>query len=367
MNKYYWQKKLNTARWISLSTVFLLLLIIPFFYLYQTYVASNVYDHLSLHEQAIFVTIKTITSPFIANSDSLSALKGNTWSGMFFGLKISDPLALVSLSSKTQSLYTPILIAALIPIFLTLIFGRFFCGWICPGTFIYELADSLALLIRRNTHFNFNLKLNKNIKYLILALGIGCGLIFGISFFSLIYPPAIIGRELYYLVALGGFSSGILIFLLTLALDLFVIRRGFCRYLCPGGALYSLLGKFRIVRIQRDVTQCNDCEKCDAACQFHLSPLRDSFGAECNNCTACIQICPTNALSLTIKLADNAYQGAGHLGKNKSDKVNEKKQSIANPETLNPEKLNQLKEKKSNASNKPTQQRSKAIESSHTK
>jgi ferredoxin-type protein NapH len=97
--------------------------------------------------------------------------------------------------------------------------------------------------------------------------------------------------------------------------DLFVARRGFCRYFCPGGALYSLLGRYRLLRIQRIVGECNDCAKCNAVCEFGLDPLRDGFGQECNNCTACISICPTDALEFKLQFRDNEPQGPGHLGK----------------------------------------------------
>ena len=108
---------------------------------------------------------------------------------------------------------------------------------------------------------------------------------------------------------------GMIIFLGTLLFDLLVARRGFCRYVCPGGALYSLIGRYRVVRIRRIVESCNDCAKCNAVCEFGLDPLRDNFGQECNNCTACIAICPTDALDFTIKLTAYPYQGPGHLGR----------------------------------------------------
>ena len=130
-----------------------------------------------------------------------------------------------------------------------------------------------------------------------------------------IYPPAIIGRELYYAIAQGGFGVGMVFFAATLLFDFFVSRRGFCRYLCPGGALYSLLGRYRLVRIQRQVQTCNDCQKCNAVCEFELDPWHDGFGQECTNCAACIAICPTDALTFNLRLVDLAPQGPGHLGR----------------------------------------------------
>jgi len=71
-----------------------------------------------------------------------------------------------------------------------------------------------------------------------------------------------------------------------------------------------------LLRIKRNVKDCNDCLKCNAICEFELEPMRDDFGQECNNCTACIAICPTNALIFNIKHKDVPYQGPGHLGHN---------------------------------------------------
>ena len=104
-------------------------------------------------------------------------------------------------------------------------------------------------------------------------------------------------------------------FVITLLFDLFVARRGFCRYLCPGGALYSLLGRYRPFRIRRIVESCNDCARCNQVCEFGLNPLRDDFGQECNNCSACIAVCPTDAMTFTVRLHDLANQGPGHLGR----------------------------------------------------
>ena len=110
-----------------------------------------------------------------------------------------------------------------------------------------------------------------------------------------------------------SFGVGAVFFVITLLFDILVARRGFCRYLCPGGALYSLLGRYRLLRIRRDVKTCNDCVKCNAICEFGLNPMRDDFGQECNNCTACIAVCPTDALRFTAALHDDPDQGAGHL------------------------------------------------------
>jgi len=310
-----WQRQLNKIRWGVLSTVIGMLILLPFIHLYQTYEAAHAYDLLLPGEKLIYDNMEWLTRPFVNDPvEDLNNLKGTTWSGTLFGFKMSDPLSVVAQSAAGKTIYTPFLLTALIPVLFTLLFGRFFCGWICPATFVYELNDNLAAWLRRAGLPVSRHKLDRRLKYILLAVGIILSMTFGSVMFATVYPPAILGREIYYAIALSGFGAGMVFFLLTLMFDLMVTRRGFCRYVCPGGALYSLLGHFRLFRIKRDVTQCNDCAKCNVVCQFGLDPLHDNFTQECNNCSACIAVCPTDALSFTVNVKDIPFQGAGHLG-----------------------------------------------------
>lgn len=309
-------RHLNKLRWICLIMVFSLLIVLPFVHLYQTYVAAHAYDLLPPSEKQIYDVMEKLTAPFVSDPQhDLDVIKGNTWSGSFFGFRVSDPLAVASQSAAGASLYWPFILSALVPFLLTLLFGRFYCGWICPATFLYELNSNLAVWLHRMGLHTGNRHLDTRVKYLVLAVGLMLSMITGAVLTAAIYPPAIIGREIYYVIAFGGFGSGAVFFVVTLLFDLLVARRGFCRYLCPGGALYSLLGRYRLVRIQRVVEKCNDCARCNAICEFGLDPLRDDFGQECNNCTACIAICPTDALKFSVKVKDQPYQGPGHLGR----------------------------------------------------
>lgn len=322
------QRNLNKLRWGVLSLVFAILVLLPFLHLYQTYEAAHAYDLLSPHEKTISDAMEWLTAPFVSDPETdLNNLKGTTWSATLFGIKLSDPLAVVGQIAAGKTVYLPFLLTALIPVLFTIVFGRFFCGWICPATFIYELNDNLATWLRRAGLPVSRRKLDFRLKYLVLAMGIIISAFTGMIAFAAVYPPAIIGREIYYAIALSGFGAGMVFYLITLLFDLMVTRRGFCRYVCPGGALYSLLGHFRLFRIKRDVTQCNDCAKCNVVCQFGLDPLRDNFTQECNNCTACIAVCPTDALSFTVNIKDQPFQGPGHLGHTYRQQQNRQKDS----------------------------------------
>jgi ferredoxin-type protein NapH len=309
-------RHLNKLRWFVLSFVFALLVLLPCLHLYQTFVAAHAYDLLAPSEQRFYDVMEAITEPFVSDPEhDLDMVKGTTWSGQFWGLKLTDPLAVIGQSAAGLTIFWPFVMTAAIPVVLTVIFGRFFCGWICPATFLYELNSNLGALLRWAGVRIGARPLDRRIKYLVLAIGLLASAATGSILVAAIYPPAIVGREIYYVIAQGGIGAGAVFFVVTLLFDLLVSRRGFCRFLCPGGALYALLGRWRAVRIQRIVETCNDCMKCNAVCEFGLDPARDGFGQECNNCTACIAVCPTDALDFNIRLVDLAEQGPGHLGR----------------------------------------------------
>jgi len=316
-----------------LITVFLMLLTMPFIYLYQTYKAAHVYDRLDITDKIVYNVVNkgvqlvtALRKPFFDRAaPDLDAFKGTTWSGKFFSYSISEPLAVAGQMAASKEVYWVFIATSLIPLLLTMLLGRFFCGWICPATLVYELADNFSSWLRRRTIKVAKRKLNRRIKYWVLLIDLIISAGYGSVVFTLFYPPLLIGRELNYVIAFGSFSFGIIFIMVTLLFDMFVVRRGFCRTLCPGGALYSLLGKFRVLRIQRNVRSCNDCAKCNAACQFGLDPMHDSFGLECNNCSACIQACPEDSLLFSIRASDIAYQGAGLAGRHLRHKMDKPK------------------------------------------
>ncbi len=311
---FFLWRHLNKLRWVTLTTVFLMLVAIPMLTIYQQYVAAHAYRLLTPGQQHFYDVMETLTSPFVRfPADDLDAIKGTTWSGQFFGWRLSDPLAVVAQISAGLELYWPFLLTALIPVGVSIIFGRIFCGWICPATFLYELNSNFSTWLRRFGLHAGNRRLDRRFKYLVLIGGVILSALTGSMLFAAVYPPAVIGRELYFAIALSGFGGGTLFFLGTLLFDSLVARRGFCRYICPGGALYSLLGRYRLLRIRRIVEPCNDCGKCNAVCEFGLDPLRDDFGQECNNCAACIAVCPQDAMTFVVAVKDLADQGPGHL------------------------------------------------------
>jgi len=99
-------RHLNKLRWVILSIVFSMLILLPFIHVYQTFVASFSYDLLDPAEKQLYDFMEMLTSPFVNDpAVDLDAIKGTTWSANFFGYKISDPLAIVGQMASGLMIY----------------------------------------------------------------------------------------------------------------------------------------------------------------------------------------------------------------------------------------------------------------------
>lgn len=294
-------RHLNKIRYGVLVAVLLFLLAVPVLSLYQSYSAAYAIQWMEGAQKVFFQTMDRGVRWISDNpAEDLDVVKGSVWAAQIGGFKISDPLAVVGQISSEKQVVWPFVATALLPVVITLLLGRIFCGWICPGYLLYGLGDVFRQTMHRAGLRPRNIQLPLTTKYVVLGGGVIAGALLGVAVFPMIYPPAVIGREVYYSVYYGAFGSGFTLLAITLVIEIGFSRRAVCRYLCPGGAVYSLLGAARVVRIRRDSAACILCVKCDDTCGLGLSPMTDRTGMECNNCTACIAACPTDALTLAL-------------------------------------------------------------------
>ncbi len=220
--------------------------------------------------------------------------EGGLWSFRFFALSLSDPLSFVVSSVTSLEFNLTLFLSIIIPIGLVLLFGRFFCAWICPYSLFAEFGKSITALLKRFgiEYFNFDLPPKTPLFFLIISLLMGA--IISIPITTLIYPPRIFTEAIYHLILSGFITSG-LIFIIFLWLgEIIFSPHLFCRRLCPGGALFSLLGRWRIWKIHKIESQCDSCGVCNYACPYELNPSAGVFPSECDNCSLCIDACKNN-------------------------------------------------------------------------
>lgn len=244
-----------------------------------------------------------------------------------------DPLILITTLLSAHAVAAGFLLSIIV-IAVTFIFGRVFCGWICPLGTLNNMVGSL-----RRSKPRISPRWN-TAKYLLLVFLIVSSL-FGMQLagvfdplsllirsFSLAVYPALssatnAGLDLLYgapnqsVNAFGeavaaavkklylpfqqpfyeqGWFIGIL-FLGVLGLNL-LEQRFWCRYLCPLGALLGIFSRWSFLK--RSVSEgCNECGACTRVCVGNATPHeKDNWKpTECLYCRNCDDVCPKNAVS----------------------------------------------------------------------
>jgi MauM/NapG family ferredoxin protein len=263
----------------------------------------------------------------------------------------TDPFIML-ITCVAQTVALPGLIFSAAMIALAVVFGRFFCGWICPlgscidifGAFKKkkrELSDEANRLARRIKYYLFGAVLA------FALLGVQIGWIFDPvviagRFLSMNLIPTLV-RLLNFLfiaaikysgspalltdayhslrgTALGvkniyfDHSLSIFAIFLLVTLTAFVLKRAWCRMFCPLGALYAVAGRFS--PFKRVIDNCAKCGKCRPSCR--MGAIKDDFSyvkSECVLCMDCVYDCPAHITRFGFRSGnDHFHTGSGRSG-----------------------------------------------------
>lgn len=191
-----------------------------------------------------------------------------------------------------------------------MIAGRFPCGWLCPFGFLQELIHKIP-----SKKFNMPPKLQYG-KYIFLFL------------FVIILPLIIVDEFGYgvtwfckYICPAGTLEAGIplmfidpslrrlidflyyykLAILIFLIVAMILIRRPFCRTMCPLGGFYSFFNKISILRMKHDKKRCVLCHQCYADCPMHIKFFEGANQLNCIRCFRCYtKSCKFGAISIEL-------------------------------------------------------------------
>ncbi|MCE5264333.1 MAG: 4Fe-4S binding protein [Deltaproteobacteria bacterium] len=225
----------------------------------------------------------------------------------------------------------------------TLVIGRFFCAYVCPLGAGLDGLDFLLFRKERRPGLKAGPGLHR-VKYFLLVVILAAALV-GVSWAYLLDPITLLTRfytfvlypltvalldlaldlirplsraagwtglshlqvpqPVYYMAVLTIVIAGAVVALGRLA------PRFWCRYLCPLGAMLSLIAPLGLFR-RRVSDACNRCMACRARCPMGAiaeDPLA-TLTPECIQCRECARVCPQKAITFPA-----AFPGMGEYSR----------------------------------------------------
>jgi len=217
------------------------------------------------------------------------------------------------------------MIPGLITIVATLLFGRFWCGWICPlGTVLDQygprVTEKIPSWFRNVKYFLFFAFILAAIVGSLALMWLDPITIFVRALAGTVFPAIL--QKTAPIAAMEGLQKIVidqlpvrpivypllaLPLIIVLALNIFA-RRFWCRYLCPLGAWVALLSKFSLFKRFRS-DACTKCRQCVKQCPMNtINGEFISDPGECLQCTSCHSKCPVAAISFKTQ----TKPGFGH-------------------------------------------------------
>ena len=183
----------------------------------------------------------------------------------------------------------------------TILFGRHFCGYACAFGSLGDAMYELTVFIRqkvfhkkgRHGYPEKAVRILQKVKYILLAfllLSILTGWYASLQGMS---PWDVFSMLTARKLPNASYKIGIILLVLIL-IGMCTQERFFCQFLCPLGAVFSLLPKLPIFHVKKKGQQCFErCSACTNRCPVHLkydeADIRDG---ECISCGRCFVVCP---------------------------------------------------------------------------
>ena len=228
-------------------------------------------------------------------------------SALTFGdFVIISPLEFILIVLSTKTLLAALLIPALVFIIVIVLFGRFFCGWICPVGLVLEFTHRWTEKRRRPLGIMFR----SLEKYVVLLAILTSSFLFNFTAPYLFSPPGSVYRLAILLVFRGILWVDLGLIVLFLLVDFFATRFGhsWCRSLCPLGAMMSSLSIVNLARPRVVKDLCIDfdfnCLNCERVCPMWIPVTRADKLAmmDCTKCLKCWAYCPVEAIRIEFSL-----------------------------------------------------------------
>lgn len=257
-----------------------------------------------------WITLISINLLFVVSyALDIQLLEGALTASRFLGFHMADLNSALQVTLAYKQMLINLVIGT-VTIFIMwfLLGGRTFCSWVCPYHLLAEWTEWLHLKFVakgwvKNNEFHRG---TRTVLYIIFAL---LALVTGYTVYEIISPTGILSRALIY-------GPGLILFwvLFILLVELLYSRRFWCRYACPIGLTYGLVGQISPLRVKYSVEGCHHEGECLKVClvphvletvkKGRATDVEVPIGADCTRCGLCIDACPTGSLRYDFKGLD---------------------------------------------------------------
>lgn len=183
----------------------------------------------------------------------------------------------------------------------TIIFGRFFCGFACAfGSFGDAVRAIYVWCCKKLKKKPVSIPENiaKGMSYIKYVIVIAIALLCYMGAYSKLKGTS--PWDVFSMFRAGNFKIAAyvtgLILLLVIIAGMCVQERFFCRFLCPMGAVFSLLPILPFFTLHRDRSNCiKGCSACGRICPCDIGLPEDGsakIAGDCFQCQKCNAICP---------------------------------------------------------------------------
>lgn len=192
----------------------------------------------------------------------------------------------------------------------TIVFGRFFCGFACAfgslGDAVHALYKMICKKLKKKP-IQIKESASKKLSYLKYVILV----IIVLMCYAGVYSKAqgTSPWDVFSMLHAGNFKlekyiAGLVILLLIIV-GMCVKERFFCRFLCPMGAVFSLLPVLPVFALHRQREDCiKGCSACTRKCPSDIElPAEEAMdvSGDCFQCQKCIDTCPKGNVHCGVK------------------------------------------------------------------